>query len=112
MVTLTLRQTFMVLPIQQREGVRLLSLLGLAQRESDRELGPSFMTICGCHVASVNTDNRLNESKPKSVPPRCAPFDSSLEEVTTNLGIETRAVVFHGKRGHVIVCSKRDTDQA
>src|ERR1700733_2484041 len=98
----------MVLPIQQREGVTLLLLLSLAKGESDRELGPSFMTIHGCHASSVNTDNRLNEGKSKSVPPRCASFDSSLEEVTTSLRIESRAVVFHDKRSHVIVCSKRD----
>jgi hypothetical protein len=112
MVTLTVRQTFIVLPIQQREGVRLLSLLSLAQGERDCELRSAFMTIYRCHAASMNTHNRFNESKSKSMPPRCASFDSSLEEVTTNLRIETRAVVFHGKRGHVIVCSKRDTDQA
>jgi hypothetical protein len=92
--------------------VRLLSLLNLAQGERDRELRSPFMTIYRCHAASVDTDNRLDESKSKPVPPRCASFDSSLEEMTTDLRIETRAVVFHGKSGHVIVCSKRDTDQA
>src|SRR5277367_1062332 len=109
MVTLTLCQTFIVLPIQQREGVRLLSLLSLAQWERDCELRSAFMTIYRCRASSVNSDNCLNEGKSKSVPPRCASFDSSLEEVTTNLFIEARAVVFHGKRSHVIVCSKRDT---
>ena len=87
-------------------------LLSLAHGEGNRESRPAFMTIYGCHTASVNTDNRLNESKSKSVPPRCASFDSSLEEVPTNLYIEARAVVFHGERSHVIVGSKRDTDQA
>jgi hypothetical protein len=70
------------------------------------------MTIYGCDAASVYTDNGLYESKSKSVSSRCASFDSSLEEVTTNLRIETRAVVFDGKRSHMIVCSERDTDQA
>ena len=98
-----------MLPIHKSKGVRLLLLLSLAQGERNSESRPAFMTIYGCHAASVNTDNRLNESKSKSVPPRCASFDSSLEEVTANLRIETRAVVFHGKRSHVIVCSKRDT---
>jgi hypothetical protein len=111
-VTPTLRQTFMVLPIQQRESVRLLSLVSPAQGECDCELGPAFMAVYRCRASSVNSDNCLNEGKSKSVPPRRASFDSSLEEVTTNLRIETRAVVFHSKRGHVIVCSKRDTDQA
>ena len=106
MVTLTLCQIFVVLPIQQRDSVTLLLFPSLAKGESDRQLGPSFMTIHGCHASSVNTDNRLNECKSKSVPPRCAFFDSSLEEVTTNLRIEARAVVLHDERGHVIVCSK------
>jgi hypothetical protein len=92
--------------------MRLLLLLSLAQGERNRELRSAFTTIYGCHAASVNANNRLNESKSKSVSPRCASFDSSLEEVPTNLRIETRAVVFHGKRSHVIVCSKRDTNQA
>jgi hypothetical protein len=92
--------------------VRLLSLLSLAQGERDRELRSAFMTIYRCHAASMNTDNRSNESKSKSMPARCVSFDSSLEEVATNLPIKARAVIFHGKRGHVIVCSKRDTDLA
>lgn len=101
-----------MLPIQQREGVRLLSLLSLAQGERDRELRTAFLTIYRCHAASMNTDNRFNESKSKSMATRCASFDSSREEVATNLHIETRAVIFHGKGGHLIVCSKRDTDRA
>ena len=100
-VTSTLREAFMVLPIRQCEGVILLLILSLTKRESDRELDPSVMTIHGCHASSVNTDDRLNECKSKSVPPRRASFDSSLEEVTTNLRIEARAVAFHNKRSHV-----------
>jgi hypothetical protein len=95
-----------VLPIDKSKGVSHVSRLSLVKGERDRELHPALTTIYGCHAASVNTDNRLNESKSKSVLPRGASFDSSLEEVTTNLSIETRAIVFHSKRGHVILCSK------
>jgi hypothetical protein len=111
MLTPTFCLTFIELPLHQRKGVKFLWHLTLVQGERNRELRPAFRTIYGCHAASMNPDNRLNESKSKSVPPRCASFDPSLEEVTTNLRIETRAVVFHSKRGHVIVCPKRDTYQ-
>jgi hypothetical protein len=101
-----------VLPIRNNKGVRPLLFLCLGQGERNREPRTTFMAIYRRHATSVNANNCLNESKSKSVPSRCASFDSSLEEVTTNLCIETRAVVFHGKRSHVIISSKRDTDQA
>ena len=104
--------SFVVLPIHQRKGLSFLLLITRAYGKRDRELRPTFRTISGRHSSSVNSDNCLNESKPQSVAPRRASFYSSLEEVTTNLGIETRAVIFDGKGGDVIVRSNRDTDQA
>jgi hypothetical protein len=75
-------------------------------------LRTALIAICGRDTASVDTNNGLNECKSKPVPARCASFDSALEEVTNNLRIETGAVVFHGKRRQMIVCAKRDADQA
>ena len=102
----------MVLPIHQRESVTFLLPLSFGTGERHCELRPAVRPVCGCHASSVNPDNRLDESKPKSVPPRFASFDSSLEEVTTNFCIEARPVVFNCKCRHAFVCAKRNTNQA
>lgn len=99
-------RTFILLSIHPRKGVRFLLLLRLAQGELDRELRTAFRTICGCDASPMNTDNRLDECKAKSVSARCAPSDSSLEEVTPNFRIEAGAVVFDGEHAHAVFCPK------
>jgi len=103
---------FLVLPIYQRKRVKFLLHLSLVYRESSRKLRPTFRTICGCHTSSVNPDDRFNEGKSKPVSPRFASLDSSLEEVTSNFRIKTRAIIFHSKRGHAVVSAKRNTNEA
>ena len=62
-----LHQTFSATHSATRRREAPLASEPRTQGERDRELRTAFLTIYRCHAASMNTDNRFNESKSKSM---------------------------------------------
>jgi len=86
-------------------------LISLVQGQIQSESRPAFRAIGGRDAASMNTDDRLDEGKSKSMPARFASLDSSLKEVASNFCIKARTTIFDDEFGQAIFCAKGKTDK-